>query len=66
MHYKQENKFKFCCYHLFSLWGMLCARGGGGGRTFSSYVGSGPASTVHPPPPKKKKYRKFQAPLKNI
>ena len=36
---------------------------------FASYVGSGPASTVHPPPPqkkKKKKYQEFQAPQKNI
>ena len=24
---------------------------------FSTYVGSGPASTVHPPPPPKKKYQ---------
>ena len=28
---------------------------------FSSYLGSGPASTVHP-----KKYQEFQAPPKNI
>ena len=39
---------------------------GGGGYShhsliFSSYVGSGPASTVHP-----KKYQVFQAPQKNL
>ena len=33
---------------------------------FSSYVGSGPASTVHNPPPPKKKYQEFQAPQINI
>ena len=34
------------------------SQGGGGGGTliFSSYVGSGPASTLHP-----KKYQEFQA-----
>ena len=32
--------------------------GGGEGVTFSSYVGSGPASTTHP-----KKYQEFQAPI---
>ena len=31
----------------------------GGGSHFSSYVGSGPASTVHP-----QKYKLFQAPQK--
>ena len=40
--------------------------GGGGGYShhsliFSSYIGSGPASTVHP-----KKYQVFQAPQKNL
>ena len=37
--------------------------GGGGGGTliFSSYVGSGPASTVHTP-----KYQEFQASQKNL
>ena len=33
----------------------------GGTLIYSSYVGSGPASTVHP-----KKYQEFQAPPKNI
>ena len=35
--------------------------GGGGTPIFSSYVGSGPASTVHP-----QNYQEFQAPPKNI
>ena len=37
--------------------------GGGGGGTllFSSYIGSGPASTVHPP-----ENQKFQAPKKYL
>ena len=43
-------------------------RGGGGGggvlSFFSSYVGSGPASTLHTPPPPTK-YQEFQAPPKN-
>ena len=39
--------------------------GGGGTLTFSSYVGSGLASTVQPPPPQKK-YQEFQAPQNNI
>ena len=33
---------------------------GEGVHTFSSYVGSGPASTVHPPPQKKKQKQKKQ------
>ena len=36
---------------------------GGGTLIFSSYVGSGPASTVHPPPPKKN-IRNFKHPQK--
>ena len=41
---------------------MCGTQGGGGGYShFFSYVGSGPASTVHP-----KKYQEFQAPQKNI
>ena len=36
--------------------------GGGGTLNFSSYVGSGPASTLHPP----NKYQEFQAPQKYI
>ena len=35
--------------------------GGGGNIIFSSYVGSGPVSTVHP-----KKYQAFQAPQKYL
>ena len=35
-------------------------QGVGGTLNFSSYVGSGPASTVHP-----KKYQEFQAPQIN-
>ena len=41
-------------------------RGSGGTLIFSSYEGSGPASTVHPPPPKKKQYEEFQAPQNYI
>ena len=36
--------------------------GGGGTLSFSSYVGSDPAYTVH----RKKKYQEFQATKKNI
>ena len=45
----------------------VSTRGGGGTLIFSSYVGSGPASTVYPPPPPppKKKIRNFKHP-KNI
>ena len=41
--------------------------GEGGTLIFSSYVGSGPASTVHPlpPPPKKKKQKKKNRNSKN-
>ena len=37
----------------------LQPRGGGGTLIFSSYVGSGPASTLH-----SQKYQEFQAPQK--
>ena len=42
-------------------WGAAITAGGGGAGTliFSSYVGSGPASTLHP-----QKYQEFQAPQK--
>ena len=43
--------------------GKGLAGGGGGGGTlnFSSYIGSGPASSIYP-----KKYQEFQAPQNNI
>ena len=52
------------CVLLMSLSrGAMGPVGGGGAVTlfFSSYVGSGPASTIH-----LKKYQEFQAPKKNI
>ena len=46
-------------------WGQFYTQGGT--LIFSSYVGSGPVSTVQPPPPpRKKKYQEFQALQKNI
>ena len=39
---------------------VCCGPGGGGTLMFSSYVGSGPASTVHPP----KNIRNFKHPKK--
>ena len=41
------------------------SQGGGGVLSFvSSYVGSGPASTVHPPPPQKRNFKNTQKYLK--
>ena len=37
---------------------VVMRQGEGGSLIFSSYVGSGPASTVHPPPPPPKKKQK--------
>ena len=46
--------------HFQLLWGAaITALGGGGLSFFSSYVGSGPAPTLHP-----QKYQEFQAPQK--
>ena len=46
---------------------VVMRQGEGGSLIFSSYVGSGPASTVHPPPKKnKKKNRYFKIPKKYL
>ena len=52
-----------CMDRWMNIWMDICMVGSQGGTLiFSSYVGSGPASTVHPPP--QKKYQEFQAPQK--
>ena len=63
--YLNKSYFTFIC-KISDLRERVSARGGGGGGgggnlIFSSYVDSGPASTIQP-----KKYQAFQAPSKNI
>ena len=52
----------FDLYQYFKLWCVRFSAMLSGTLIFSSYVGSGQASTVHP----KKKYQEYQAPPKNI